>query len=127
MFMGKPFEGAPWINTYSNVLVGRIWAVNRDANIIEGHSVPGTFSRPLAMTVRQPDLIGMNANAYDPNTYFVAPNQLRENWTFIGTQKYLMYTDGGGIAQGDTIQVGAKRYQVLMYNVAGWFWAIRII
>lgn len=58
-----------------------------------------------------------NGNAYDANSYYVNPNFV--TWgllEYVGITKYFGYTNGGGVAWGDTITVGAEVYRVHRYR-----------
>lgn len=76
--------------------------------------------------------IGGNSNALalDPNTYLLWPCWLNDvdgaDAIGVGSLKYLYYTNGGGIAQGDTIQVAGQTYTVLDRSLGvGQFYGIR--
>lgn len=124
MYHGLPVEAAPWINAYSNVLVARFSAlIGGEGAILESHNIPGNWGTQCMVTENQTWLLNSNANAYDGLTYFVNPVEVYEGgWQYLGTLKYINYTSGGGIAQGDTIQIGAKVYTCMLGNAGFNYW-----
>lgn len=126
LYIGIPNEAAPWTDPYSNALVARVANLGgANGVILQQHSVPPGWAANLAVWERNLQLVNSNASAFDGQTYFVAPITVSENLMFIGTLKYLYYTDGGGIAQGDTITVGAQVYTVLAWSNIPYYFALR--
>lgn len=130
LYLGIPNEAAPWVDTYSNVLVASVTPFGgAEGMIVQQHAAPPGWAANVFVTERNIWLVNSNANAFDGQTYFVDPLSVGEGGPyFLGTLKYLYYTDGGGIAQGDTITVGAQVYTVLMWHGGfNYYYALRTL